>query len=248
MKNTSEVNRRPEVGGILRLPMNSRVHGNVRLRMLAGVFSCAVFGIATAGTTCDIRGLDPSLVPGGFQAPVGINTLAAEILVQSTFDVDHEGWRISGNGGGVTPVWKANSEGNGLIEKYFNIGEPIGYWDAPDKFLGDISEAHGGLLTFRSFKKHKSPNTKLVVLTAMSGLTVYLDSPIDSDSGWTRFSIPLDDSAPWKDADSELAVTNEEVLEVLANLVQLRIRGDYPANASRQVGRLDDVVIRRPRP
>jgi hypothetical protein len=214
----------------------------------------AFVGCGSSGggrTALDSTGGDDSVADDPSEREAGwddSDSDAGRILVQSTFDVDHEGWVISGNGERTMPEWEpADDPPGGCIAKNFNVSATIAYWDAPAAFLGDVSEAYGGTLTFETFIKAKSnKDAKLVILTGPDGLVLDLNMPFEPDTGWTAFSVRLDESGGWKNAETEFAATQEEVRAVLSDLVQLRIRGEYPAHSVRPLGKLDNVVIRLP--
>lgn len=174
------------------------------------------------------------------------------VLVSSTFDVDNEGWRVTGRVDSDIPRWTAtDGHPGGAISASFKPsggGSRTGYFIAPAKFLGDMSAAYGGVLQFDLYSQHNygPKGSWLCILTGGNGLQVVYEPPDGKASGWQLFRLRLDPSGGWKRLDTEQVVSAEEMLELLGNLTDLRIRGEYPANSRGQEGRLDNVQIEAP--
>jgi hypothetical protein len=167
--------------------------------------------------------------------------------IQSSFDADHEGWRIWNNAGITQPQWVSNEAGQYIGGVDQTYGEAVWYFDAPEPFLGDLSGAYGGTLSFELASSLPLPYivAPLVVLTG-SGVTLALDVPYLPGTGWTVYSVRLGESAGWKNAATGLAATHAELQAVLKNVAQLRIRGDFGGTDLHADGFLDDVVLDAP--
>lgn len=167
--------------------------------------------------------------------------------IQSTFDADHESWRVWNNTHGTQPVWVSDAGGEYIGVPDGTYGTQVWYFDAPAEFLGDLSGAFGGHLSFNLASNRPLPyiTAPLVALTGDSRLLV-CPVPYIPGTGWTAYSVRLDESGGWKNAATGLAATPAEVQDVLANLVQLRIRGDFGSTDLLADGFLDDVVITAP--
>ena len=170
-------------------------------------------------------------------------------LVASTFDVDAEGWRVSGNGEDTVPEHRASGgQAGGYIHMDFTASEEVGYWRAPEKFLGDVSEAIGGRLTFAT--SHGGPASAastepLVVLTAETGLQLVYPLPTDAipSSGWADWSVGLQAGAGWRTAETLSPASAGELAEVVAGLTRLEIRGEYAAGPDGLAAGLDSVEV-----
>lgn len=75
------------------------------------------------------------------------------------------------------------------------------------------------------------------------GVTLVFDTPYNPGTNWTVYSIPLHESAGWKNKATGLPPTHAEMLAVLSSLTELRIRGEYEVLAD--TGCLDNVVLGR---
>ena len=191
--------------------------------MKAGILSMlAVFLVAGAGGgPCDQIIIDPPGPPTG------------QVFVSSSFDMDNDGWRVTGLS--VTsdiPDWSA-TEGNpaGSISARFGsaTGDQTGYFLAPAKFLGGQNAAYGGAIEFdRSCESTQVPSDSWqCLLVGGDGVQLGFEPADGLVSGWQHFVVPLDPSGGWKRTDTEQAATEGEIRGVLENLVGLRIRGGY---------------------
>jgi hypothetical protein len=175
-----------------------------------------------------------------------LRTCDPTVIVLSTFDFDDEGWRISGNGASTVPQWLI-SDGNpgGAIGVNFRKRTPIGYWEAPAWFLGDLSIASDGSLTFDTLiTKEAVAQGPLVRIRGQAGTLEYFHS-LTPPSGWTSWSVPLRPAAGWQEQTTGRLPTAETFAEVLADVHSLSIRGEYtgfPVNPAR----LDNAIIRKP--
>lgn len=78
-----------------------------------------------------------------FAAPAA----SAGLIASSTFDTDADGWTLSGDG--INLTWLATGGNPGGHIRGADDERGIGWhFDAPAKFLGDVSSAYGQLLTF----------------------------------------------------------------------------------------------------
>ncbi|MFB2920998.1 MULTISPECIES: laminin B domain-containing protein [Aerosakkonema] len=170
----------------------------------------------------------------------------AATLASSTFDNGIDGWVIddfiSGNSVIYTPTY-FSTEGNpgGYIQ---DTDRSTGGWvfKAPTKFLGDMSAAYNGILSFDSIMPLKGieSNSDDVAITG-GGYTLLFNNPNNPGVNWTSYSISLNEAAGWKVAATGLAPTQAQMLAVLSSLNDLRILGEY-SNGPETVG-LDNVVI-----
>ncbi len=168
---------------------------------------------------------------------------AAAAVVSSTFDSNAEGWIISGDATSGLPDYVATG-GNpgGHIEADDSVSGGIWYFQAPSKFLGNLSGAFGELLRF-DLKQSGSGaqiNRDDVILSS-GGTELTLDTlanPLPVGE-WVSYAVRLDDSAAWMNGGA--AATAAELLAVLSSLDGLRIRGEYINGPD--TGSLDNVSV-----
>ncbi|MGB0384154.1 MAG: Ig-like domain-containing protein [Ardenticatenaceae bacterium] len=167
--------------------------------------------------------------------------LMGRAIAASTFDANNEGWTIAGGASGPS-----YSPTGGNPDGYISASDAPGdywYWQAPAKFLGDLSSAYKGKLSFdlRQSKTSDQFDLEDIILVG-GGLTLVYDTPVNPGTTWTSYTVPLDETAGWKkDTLNGSAATQAEMLAVLSSLTTLRIRGEYAGGAD--TGDLDNVVL-----
>ncbi|MCG3130266.1 MAG: hypothetical protein FLDDKLPJ_01020 [Phycisphaerae bacterium] len=174
----------------------------------------------------------------------------ADVIATSTFDETDEGWRISFRGDIFVPQ-HLNSGGNpgGYISGVDQrIGGQRWFWTAPDAFLGDVSPAYGGSLSFDliSLPGEGMPVndmflTQQDVLLTRGALTLSFDDSKTPNESWTSYEVILRDTAGWKNEQTGLPATEADMRFVLGGLEELMLRGDY--RGGNQVNGLDTVVL-----
>mgnify|MGYP003433600895 CR=1 FL=1 len=170
----------------------------------------------------------------------------AATLVSSTFDNGTDGWVIEDFTSATSLIYTPT---------YFSTGgNPGGYiqdtdrttggwvFKAPTKFLGDMSAAYNGTLSFDSKMPVKGieGNSEDVALTG-GGYSLLFNNPNNPGINWTSYSISLNEAGGWKVEATGLAPTQPQMLAVLSSLTNLWIRGEY-SNGPETVG-LDNVVL-----
>ncbi|MGH7453962.1 MAG: laminin B domain-containing protein, partial [bacterium] len=166
--------------------------------------------------------------------------------ITSFFDSGNEGWVVAGDaqGGSVTPDYFA-SGGNpgGYISARDDVTGGVWYWQAPAKFLGNVSCSYGGVLSFdlRQSSTTSQFNAADIILQS-SGLTLVFNTPNNPGTAWTSYSILLSETAGWRKTTlTGPPPTQTEMMAVLSSLQKLQIRGEYRSGADR--GDLDNVVF-----
>jgi hypothetical protein len=118
------------------------------------------------------------------------------------------------------------------------------YWNAPSKFLGDVSTAYGGTL---SYDVRHSGGTlynaaDVYLIGGTTPLTLVFDAAAQPTTAWTPFTIPLSEGQ-WRIGSlSGAFATEQQLRDVLSALTALRIRGEYIDGTS-ETGRLDNVSL-----
>jgi Laminin B (Domain IV)/Secretion system C-terminal sorting domain len=164
----------------------------------------------------------------------------------SNFSTDYEGWRIVGDAQGGTGMPNYHSAGGhpgGYLSAKDDVTGGTWYWQAPGKFLGDMSTVYGQNLKFdlkQSGLDNQFDNYD-VILQGPSSKLVY-NTPNNPDTAWTSYSIAMTESSGWH-LDDTLgpAPTHAEFLAVLSYLQDLLIRGEYISGADS--GSIDNVSL-----
>jgi len=165
--------------------------------------------------------------------------------VASTFDVDEEDWAAIGNGsvGGSRPNWDADGGRDG---GYVWVSDGSNnwhcHWDAPAKFLGDVSAAYGRALTFNLAQSGGTyDRSGPSVMLAGAGVVVHYNGLPEPYGGWTHYCLMLEESAGWRRHPSDELATEAELLAVLGNLGQIMIRAEYKGSGAQMS--LDNVRL-----
>jgi len=164
----------------------------------------------------------------------------------STFDTDYEGWRIFGDAQGGTGMPNYHSTGGhpgGYLSAVDDVTGGTWYWQAPGKFLGNMSSVYGQNLRFEI--KQSGLNDQYdnydVVLQGPSFNLVY-NTPNNPDTTWTGYSIVMSENAGWHRDDTLGPVpSHAEFMEVISNLQMLLIRGEFISGPDS--GCLDNVSL-----
>ncbi len=168
---------------------------------------------------------------------------AAAAVVASTFDSSADGWIISGDATSGLPTFlAAGGNPGGHIEADDSVSGGIWYFQAPGKFLGDLSGAYGELLQFdlKQVGSGAQISRDDVILNG-GGIELTLDTlanPLPVGE-WVSYSVRLDESESWMNGGA--TATAGDLLTVLSSLDRLRIRGEY-INGS-DTGSLDNVSV-----
>lgn len=174
----------------------------------------------------------------------------AGFIATSTFDSGADGWtahELGGNANSLT--WHATGGNPGGYVNAVDIQDAHSwYWIAPAKFLGDVSSAYGGTLTF-DLREHGTTASFAPEgdsrLTG-GGITLVFDTVNDPTSNWTSYSVSLLETAPgWHlNSVTGAAPTQTQFQTVLTSLTSLSIRGEYISGADN--GDLDNVFLNTP--
>jgi len=180
-------------------------------------------------------------------------------LVSSRFDGGAEGWTLVGDANGAAGIPHVNPVGYSVQPYHSSTGGNPGgaiyaiddakgldwYWQAPPKFLGNMSGAYGGTLSFE-VKVPASPDfDRPDVILAGSDVTLVIDagpSPSYPPLNWQHYSVRLAEGEGWKVTRLDGSdATGEQIRNVLRSLAVLRIRGEFYYGVD--TGYLDNVRI-----
>ncbi|MGE0385108.1 MAG: laminin B domain-containing protein [Gammaproteobacteria bacterium] len=169
---------------------------------------------------------------------------AGAAMVVSTFDTDADGWTATGDVESQIPVWlAAGGNPGGTIEVDDSTTGGVWYFEAPSKFKGDQSLAHGRTLSFDLYQRGSGPQFERAdVILQGAGLILELDagpSPLPLET-WQSYSVLLAAASGWTVAGGA-AASDAQMLAVLGDLQRLRIRGEFITGTD--FGRIDNVRL-----
>lgn len=176
--------------------------------------------------------------------PVRAQDAQPIVIAVSTFDVDDEGWTVIGDaqrGTGIPTFVASGGNPGGFLSATDDETGGVWYWQAPAKFLGNISEAYGQTLRFelRQSAVTQQRDDYDVVLKGPGG-TFYFDTPYNPAKTWTAYAVVLSETAGWTKSDGSIP-TQVEMRALLADVTTLQIRGEYRSAAD--TGDIDNVVL-----
>lgn len=160
----------------------------------------------------------------------------------STFDADRDGWTVQGDAP-ATPNW-VSTGGNpgGYIMSTDDTVGGIWYWEAPFQYLGDVTAAFDGTLSYDLRQSDISePFDSSDVILSNGIITISLDHS-HPGTEWTSYLVPLNSTANWRLGDENGPIaSDQDIFTVLGNLQSLRIRGEYRVGPD--FGGLDNVIM-----
>jgi hypothetical protein len=175
---------------------------------------------------------------------------AVELPVVSTFDSGDEGWRVQG-GNLPEPTQPQYEPFGGYI-----LSQAGGewYWIAPAAFRGDFSAAYNGDLefdlTWNPDKPCGSKDYEDFVFLSGGGYTIWHEAPTLPTETPTGYSLRLHESESWYLKDTNTRVTKLQLMALLSDLSQVKIRGNFWHSKNQgceALGTLDNVAIESPR-
>lgn len=159
-------------------------------------------------------------------------TACARAQVVNGFDFDEEGWTYYND---------ANQSWDGTVGNppgsLKNVDRAQGTWhgfQASTAFLGDFSSYFGGTFEFQMMATGTSDGgpTQPDLTLSGGGLTLALDLPRPSNTVFSMRSVSLDLRSDWRVGSLSGAVATEpQVRQVLADVTQLRLRGEFISGA-----------------
>lgn len=173
----------------------------------------------------------------------GYGGVSHAATISSDFSADADGWVISGDATSAVPTYLAvGGNPGGHIEADDSASGGIWYFQAPGKYLGELSGAHGELLQFdlKQVGGGGQISRPDLILNG-GGIEIQLstlENPLPVGE-WVSYAVRLDDSEAWTESGG--LASNAEILTVLSSLDRLRIRGEYINGAD--VGSLDNVSV-----
>lgn len=168
----------------------------------------------------------------------------ANILRSSGFDAGLDGWRTLNGATDASFVAAGGDPGGFITATEGQIPGRAWVWDAPSGFGGDWSSAVGGTLNYSLKVDTTLGSTEDVADVKLigTGLTVVADAGLGPGLDWTRYSVLLAPGVWHLDSLDGALASAEQLGAVLADVVDLRIRGEYSPIAT-DSGSLDSVFV-----
>ncbi len=164
----------------------------------------------------------------------------------SRFNDNDEGWTVVGDaqGAGVKPLHRTSGgHPKGCVAATDAATGGTWYWSAPKSFLGDKSGSYNRFLKFE-LKQSDIINQfdeADVIIEGANGQKLVFDTPNNPDTTWTAYTVSLNENV-WKlNAIDGAKPTQAIMQEVLKNIVNLWIRGEFIEGAD--TGALDNVIF-----
>jgi hypothetical protein len=168
----------------------------------------------------------------------------------TTFSDGADGWKAENGATGFNWISTGGVSG-GFVQASDTGGNGLWFFDAPAAYLGNESAAYGGTL---SYSIQSSPTAPALVgsyadvqLLGANGVLLAYGGDSLPGTTWTPYSISLVANGSWKiGSTTGQAATEAQMVAVLSDLKDLRIRGDY--RQSIETTGLDSVVLTSPVP
>jgi len=164
--------------------------------------------------------------------------------VETTFDAGNEDWSVINDGSAPTHSISGGVANSGYISSSDLDQGSYWYWNAPAKFLGDMSMAYNGNLSFylkQSITDNQSDQDDVILIGG--GLTLVYNTSTNPGLDWTHYLVPINETVGWTNKTTGLDATRDQLLSVLSNLQALRIRGEYAAEPNSSS--IDNVILTR---
>lgn len=165
-------------------------------------------------------------------------------IISSTFDSNNEGWQILGDStSSISTYVTTGGNPGGFVQANDRVAGGVWYFNAPSKFLGNVSGAYGQSLLFDLNQTGSGPqfNAADVILNG-GGLQLTYDTgsnPLPLGQ-WVSYSVIFNESGGW--LNGSVSATQADMLVVLGSLDRLRIRGEFITGSDE--GALDNVSVK----
>jgi hypothetical protein len=168
----------------------------------------------------------------------------ASTLASSSFDDGAEGWKTENGSTGFAWMPTGGDTG-GFISASDVGGAGLWFFEAPTAFLTAAAGAYGGTLTYELESSPTSPpiagSYANVQLLGANGLLLAYGGIANPAATWTPYTVSLSAGNWMVGSVGGPVATQAQLVSVLSDLKDLRIRGDYK-QAIETTG-LDTVVL-----
>jgi hypothetical protein len=166
-------------------------------------------------------------------------------VVSSRFNIDDEGWSLSGDG----TLFAHHAADGGYIEGTDSVKSVSWYFKAPKKFHGDFTSSSVLRYCLRQVNASDSSialdSDLFVIIRGTNGTMIALDRILQLPStNWTCYNQSLTTAGNWSVGSSvndTTPATATEIDAVLTNITDLQILGEFQFGADH--AQLDDVVL-----
>lgn len=186
-------------------------------------------------------------------------------VIQSTFDSGDEGWIQVNQAGDFRYAYPLEEpsdcseapppDAGGGVLSFCDPDAGAWMYEAPAKFLGDLSGLFGGQFEYKirwvgdraDYPENLEAN---VVIASGDTALVFLDPVDPTPDVWVPVKLALDENAGWLWVDDTTPMeelpraTKAQIQQVLKSVTALRILGEFVTGSDR--GFLDDVVFSGP--
>lgn len=163
------------------------------------------------------------------------------LVTRSNFNTSDEGWNTFND---VSDSAFLASGGNpgGFFYAVDAVTGAWWYFNAPSKFIGDLSSTYNKTLRF-DMKQNPAgtDNSQPDVVLIGNGVQLNYDFPRNPRTNFTGFGLILNETTGWKKQTTGLAPSQAEMQNVLANVTALRIRGEFTGGAD-SAG-IDNIIL-----
>lgn len=164
----------------------------------------------------------------------------------STFAETDEGWRLEGDGDEITLF---TSEDDPTTDGYICATDRstgvYWYFKSPEAWAGDRSDLLGGSLTFSlRTEPGDGRDVRDDVILVSNDVTLAYRTPDVPNEEWSAYTVPLSDDVVWLSSATGSPATNDEIEAVLADLIEIQIRGEYISGSD--TGCMDEASLNRP--
>jgi hypothetical protein len=175
----------------------------------------------------------PGLLSAALLLILASSRLAAQTV--SNFNGNNENWTGTGDVVSAVATWvpTGGNPGGYIRLDDLDIGGTW-YFQAPAKFHGDYCDAYATILSYDQFVDDTSGHSFYgsrpdLIIEGANGTVLIFEHFYNPGLTWTHFEVPLIETAPgWHVNDLfGPAPTEAEFRAVLADITDLRIRGEY---------------------
>jgi hypothetical protein len=162
-----------------------------------------------------------------------VPTTESPTISSSHFLLGSDGWDVLGKG--------VKTEICHMSLCVEDFGDSVWYRRAPDGFLGNVSNAFGGILTMEmgffeinragrpGFQEEEGMRFDVILENHKHNVRIGVHELFSAGSFSANFEIPLSEAGGWLHITDGKKATNKDIVKVLSSLANLLIRGGHYA-------------------